>query len=290
FPSVARAQIAAIRKLTPKPVRYVVNTHWHPDHWLGNAAYAAAYPGVSFIATRTTREMALTKAMPFIDTTYATRTLDVVTKMVAGGKHQDGTPYTAAERQYYEYALPQFKEYAAELATVHPVVPDLLFSDTLTVMLGKREVRVMFLGRANTGGDAVVYVPDAKVLITGDLVVHPYPYAIGSFIGEWIDVMKRLEAIDAAVIVPGHGAVEHDGRYLQMVTALLESLRTQVGAAAQQGLTLAETRKRVDFGAFRTQFCGDDSWCRFGFDGVFVGPGVARAYREAKEGRLADEN
>ncbi|HUK64550.1 MAG TPA: MBL fold metallo-hydrolase [Dongiaceae bacterium] len=290
FPSVARAQIAAIRKLTPKPVRWVVNTHWHPDHWLGNGEYAAAFPGVSFIATRTTREMALTKALPFITPAYAQSALDMVTKMLADPKHPDGSPWTQGEMQYYSIALPQFQEYLPELKSVKPVAPNVLFTDSLTLVLGAREVRVMFLGRANTGGDAVVYVPDAKVLMTGDLVVHPYPYAIGSYIGEWIETMKRLEAIDAAVIVPGHGAVERDKSYLMMVSRLLESLQSQVSAAQKAGLTLEETRKKVDFSAMRTEFCGTDTWCTFGFDGVFVRPGVGRAYREAKEGPLKDED
>jgi glyoxylase-like metal-dependent hydrolase (beta-lactamase superfamily II) len=155
--------------------------------------------------------------------------------------------------------------------------------------LGKREVRVMFLGRANTGGDAVIYVPDAKVLLTGDIVVSPYPYGIGSYIGEWIDVMKKLEAIDAVTIVPGHGAVEHDGHYLALLSRLLESLQMQAHTAVTQGLTLEQARKQIDLKSFQKELCGDDSWCSFGFNGVFVGPAVERAYREAKEGKLKSE-
>jgi glyoxylase-like metal-dependent hydrolase (beta-lactamase superfamily II) len=290
FPSVARAQIAAIRKLTDKPVRFVVNSHWHPDHWLGNGEYAAAFPGVAFVSTRNTGDLARTKAMPFIDPKYAQDALDMVSGMLANGKHADSTPYTPSERQYYEYAVPQFKEYLPELQHVTPVPPSVYFTDTLTVLLGKREVRVMFLGRANTGGDAVVYVPDAKVLMTGDIVVSPYPYGIGSFIGEWIGVLRKLEAIDATAIVPGHGAVQHDARYMDLLVRLLESVRAQTQAAAAKGLTLPQTRDAVKLDDFQKELCGTDSWCTFGFQGVFVRPAVARAYREAKEGPLKDEN
>jgi glyoxylase-like metal-dependent hydrolase (beta-lactamase superfamily II) len=289
FPSVARAQIAAIRKLTDKPVRYVVNSHWHPDHWLGNAEYAAAFPGVPIISTRNTYDLARSKALPFIDTTYAQGVLATLQKMLASGKHLDSTPFTPAEQQYYRYAQPQFNEYLTELRHVKPAPPNMLFTDTLTIFLGKREVRVMFLGRANTGGDAVVFVPDANVLMTGDIVVSPYPYAIGAFIGEWIDVVAKLQAMHAAIIVPGHGAVQHDDHYLGMLSRALESLRAQTQAAAAKGLTLPETRKQMDFVALQKEFCGDDSWCNFGFQGVFVGPGVGRAYKEAKEGKLKDE-
>jgi glyoxylase-like metal-dependent hydrolase (beta-lactamase superfamily II) len=290
FPSVARAQIAAIRKLTAKPVRYLINSHWHPDHWVGNAEYAKAFPGIAIISTRVTREMAMTKALPFVQRKYQDQLADIVRGMLASGKHRDSTPLTPEEAQYYRIAQPQLEELGAELDGFTPVPPNVLFSDTLTLLLGGREVRVMFLGRANTGGDAVTYVPDAKVLMTGDLVVHPYPYAIGSFIGEWIETMKKLEAIDASVIIPGHGAIEHDTHYLMLVSKALTQLQTEASALQKQGLTLAQARKKVDFSALRTEFCGDDSWCRFGFNGEFVGPGFARAYREAKEGRLTDED
>lgn len=291
FPSVARAQIAAIRTLTSKPVRYVINSHWHPDHWVGNAEYAKAFPGVAIISTRVTREMAMTKALPFMQGKYRQDAAAFVKQLLASGKRPDSTPLTPQQLQYYRYALPQLEELSAELDGFTPVPPNVLFSDTLTLMLGgTREVRVMWLGRANTGGDAVTYVPDAKVLMTGDLVVHPYPYAIGSFIGEWIEAMQKLEAIDATVIVPGHGEIEHDKSYLMRVSKALAALQSQASALQKQGLTLADARKKADFAALRTEFCGDDSWCQFGFDGVFVGPGFGRAYREAKEGKLHDED
>ena len=84
----------------------------------------------------------------------------------------------------------------------------------MTLRLGKRDVQVMFLGRANTAGDAVVYVPDAKVLATGDIVVHPFPFAFQSYIGEWARVLRKMEAMDAIAIVPGHGPVMRDKAYL----------------------------------------------------------------------------
>lgn len=78
FPSMARHQIAEIRRLTSRPVRYVVNTHWHPDHWLGNGEYAREFPGVTFIATPHTREQMLSRAVRFITPKYASDTRDAV--------------------------------------------------------------------------------------------------------------------------------------------------------------------------------------------------------------------
>jgi cyclase len=290
FPTIARHQIAEIRRLTPKPVRYVVNTHWHPDHWLGNGEYRKAFPGAVLIGTPNTRELMRTKAEPFISPKYAADTRDVVDQMVEGGKRRDGTPYTDIERRYYGAALTQFRGFVSELEQAEAVRPSVLFRDDLSLMLGEREVQLKFLGRGNTGGDAVVFVPDSKVLITGDLLVHPFPYGIGSFITEWIETMGRLDSLDAAVIVSGHGAVQRDESYLRTVTALLQALWTQSESAAKEGLSLEDTRKRVTLTDWRERLCGTDEWCRFGYDNNFIRPAVARAYRESKEGRLKDEN
>ena len=98
-----------------------------------------------------------------------------------------------------------------------PTQPNVTFDRRMVVDLGGRKVEISFLGRGNTAGDAVVYVPDAKVLATGDLLDAPIPYAMGSFIGEWIVTMKALAAYDAAVMVPGHGTIEHDKQYMLLV-------------------------------------------------------------------------
>jgi glyoxylase-like metal-dependent hydrolase (beta-lactamase superfamily II) len=127
------------------------------------------------------------------------------------------------DREYYNELLKEADYALPELKQAKTTPPDMTFRQQLTFYLGKRQLDVMFLGRGNTAGDAVIYVPDRKVLITGDLVVNPTPYALGSFMTEWIQTMKTLQAMDAAVIIPGHGPVEHDGQYMQLVTSVLES-------------------------------------------------------------------
>ena len=177
-----------------------------------------------------------------------------------------------------------------ELKQTPKAPPTVTFDRQMTFNLGGRKVEISFLGRGNTGGDAVIYVPDAKVLMTGDFLVAPTPFAIGSFIDEWIVTMKALAAIDATTIVPGHGPVEHDKQYILLVTQALESLSQQAHAAVKQGITQEQFQKSVDMATFRTQMAGGDLARGRNFDEYFVSPRAARAYRDAKEGPLKDEN
>ena len=78
--------------------------------------------------------------------------------------------------------------------------------------LGQREVQILHLGRGDTGGDTVVYVPDAKVVMAGDVVVYPTPYSFGSWLREWTQTPSgRLKGNSGLrALVPGHGPVLRD--------------------------------------------------------------------------------
>lgn len=283
FPTLARRMAAEIRRKTDRPVRYIVHTHWHPDHVLGDDEFRKAYPGVVIVSTGFTRRkiseeppkwMAVIaeKGPEFLQGTEAA---------LARGTRRDGTPLTEADRKAFEAQARDLPLLMSEYAQAKLVVPDLTFEDRLTLSLGKREVRVLFLGRGNTAGDAVVVVPDSRVVATGDLVVAPVPYAFGSYPGDWIETLGKLTALDAAIIVPGHGPVMRDWVYARQIPPLLESLRAQVAAAARQGKSLEEARGQLDLEKFRKQFAGGNLEREAAFDSFFVGPAVDRAFQEA---------
>jgi glyoxylase-like metal-dependent hydrolase (beta-lactamase superfamily II) len=282
--------IDEIHRRTGKPIRFLVNTHWHPDHHSGNGVYREVVPDVVIVSTESTRTQMEKQAGRFDSPEGLAAAARTFREAQASGKKRDGTPLTAEDRRYIGDVLEAVDDAIPEFQKIKPAPPDVEFEQRFTVHLGKRVVEVSFLGRGNTDGDAVVYVPDAKVLITGDLVVAPTPYGIGSFFGEWIQTMRKLEAIDAVAIVPGHGPVQRDKEYLRLVTALLESVVTQAKAAVQAGLTLEETRAKVDLEDFRKRFAGENPIRIRAFKDGFVTPGVARAWREAKEGPLKDED
>ena len=290
FPSLTRRQIDEIRRLTDKPVAFVVNTHWHADHNTGNYVYREQFPAVSIIGTPATQRELANPLPQYDDVKQISEALPVVEKMVAEGKSPNGKVLSKEDLDYYSLLVADAKYVLPEFQQAKRVPPNITFDRRVVIDLGGRTAEVAFLGRGNTAGDAIVYVPDAKVLATGDLLVAPSPYAIGSFIDEWIVTMKALSAYDANVIVPGHGPVQHDKQYMLLVIEALESLSQQAHEAVKLGKTQAEFQKSVNLTEFRDKMAGSDVSRQRVFDQYFVAPGAVRAYREAKEGPLKDEN
>ena len=290
-PRLTRQKIARIRQLTAKPVQYVVNTHWHNDHVADNWLYAEAFPGVKFVATAFTAKMidqeiagyyVGEKCAGFIRTQ-----VQPYRDELARGIGPDGKPSSEARRKRLEQVVIDADAGATECAEFHPRGIDVAFGDKLTLKLGGRDVEVMFLGRANTGGDAVIYVPDAKVLMTGDIVVHPFPFATQSYIGEWAQVLRKLEAFDATAIVPGHGPVMHDKAYIATLAGLMESIDSQARAAYRPGMTLDDLRKHVEVADFRKRIAGDNAFVGANFD-VAMQSAVQRAW-EQSAGKMEPE-
>jgi glyoxylase-like metal-dependent hydrolase (beta-lactamase superfamily II) len=290
FPSLTRRQIDDIRRLTDKPVAFIVNTHWHADHNTGNYIYREQFPAVAIISAAATQHELANPTPQYDDVKQLTAGIPVIEKMVEEGKTPSGKQLSPEDVEYYKLVLVDAKYVLPEFQQAKRVPPNIAFDRRMIVDLGGRAVEIAFLGRGNTAGDAIVYVPDAKVLATGDLLVAPVPYAIGSFIDEWIVTMKALAQYDANVIIPGHGPVEHDKQYMMLLIQALESLSQQAHAAVKQGQTQEQFQKSVNLAEFREKMAGNDASRQRVFDQYFATPGAVRAYREAKEGPLNDEN
>jgi cyclase len=149
--------------------------------------------------------------------------------------------------------------------------PTLSFADTLDIDIGNRQVQVKHLGRGNTPGDAIVYLPKEKILVAGDLVVYPIPYTYDGYPAEWIQTLQNLARLDAQTIVPGHGPILHDKTYLYLVGDLLQSAVDQVRARIRQlgfpgAHSVDEVKGSVDLTPFRAKFAGDDKDLQAEFD------------------------
>ena len=289
LPSAAREDIAQIRRWTSKPVRYLLNTHWHYDHTMGNSAYSDAFPQLAIIAQTETRNQ-IKGYNPGWFERYPKRA-DLFRQALETGKDVSGKPLTETQKKDYATALagvePVGAEFKTLIARLPDLVPDLTFESEFDIDLGAREVQIKHLGRGNTAGDAIVYLPKEKILITGDLLDHPVPYLGGGYPTDLVTTLKKMAQLDARTFVPGHGEVLDGSRgkvYLNQVIDFIQTVVAQVslevyriGNGPRNLEAVREAvQKDIDVEAWRQRFAGDDPDNRDLFD-TFSFPGLITA-------------
>ena len=181
--SMVRPYMEGIRKVTDKPIRYVVNTHHHVDHSFGNQFYLPA----EVVSHRGCREALIT---------------------------------SGADVDMLSQRYPQYSE-DWKVARLTPA--SVTYEDKMVVHLGDRVVELLHPGPAHTYGDTLVYLPQEKVLFTGDVAFHYLtPLARDGHVSNWIRIANGiLKDLDATTLIPGHGPVS--GK--EVVSATLKYLR-----------------------------------------------------------------
>jgi len=284
-PEASAEMVQALRKITSKPVGFLVNTHWHDDHVIGNAIWRKAYPGVRFIGHASLREY-LPQAGASNRRNMIEGAPQFASQMQAQmdkGKNLRDEPISDEERVSYASDIGLVKHYMAVVPGTETVLPDIDVDQGLTLIRGSRRIEIRHLGNGHTKADLIVWLPNERIAATGDLVVRPIPL-VGSdqsHVRDWPGTLDALLALSPAIFVPGHGPVMHDADYVKQERDLFASINKQVDSAVAQGDTLEATRKAVDLSAFRQQFAGASKVRQFAFGMYVTGPAVESAYRDA---------
>jgi cyclase len=284
LPGSARAMVAELEKLTDKPVRYVINTHWHDDHVNGNQVYQDRWPGVEFIAQRNTRTDVIDRVINERDSILAGMqpVLDKYQRWADTGLDDEGKPLVEKRRNRAREIADLYRMCIPEFETLRPVPPTLTFDDSLVIHRGRRIIKICCLGRGNTRGDTVILLPKERIAATGDLMVYPIPFGIGSYYKEWIETLARVDSLDVDTMFFGHGPPQHDRAFLHAVQDLLRGLTVEVDKAVASGATLEETQARVTLSDWKERFAQGDEGRARAFDAFFVQPAVERAWRQAR--------
>jgi glyoxylase-like metal-dependent hydrolase (beta-lactamase superfamily II) len=240
-PAAAAVLLEELRAITDKPVRTVVNTHYHFDHAHGNQVYG---PNVEIVGTEYTRQ-ALASGRSQNDRAYNSfvRTIpDRITQL----EGQIARATDAAERRSLEEQLAAQRTYKAATDAVVPTPSTVTVSDELTLWRGGRPIRIMFVGRSHTGGDLVVHLPSDRVLITGDMLSTGVPFMGDGYVPEWPATLERLKGLEFDWIVPGHGPAFQDRAKIDQLQSYMRDFWTRAREMHQAGVPVAEAAARID--------------------------------------------
>lgn len=200
----------AITRLSPQPVRTLVNTHAHLDHTFGNYLFADDATIVGHANCRA--------------------------EILA-----DAPQLPARARQMFP---------SVDWGAIEVVAPSLTFEDRLSLYAGELELQLIYVSPAHTNTDVVVWLPERKIVIAGDIVFHKgTPFALMGSVAGWLDALDRVRALGAETIIPGHGPVAGP-EVLDDVAAYLRFVQQSAKAAYDAGASPLDAARDLDLGRF----------------------------------------
>jgi len=240
-PGGAWALREELKAITPKPIRYVVNSHYHFDHSHGNQIYG---PEVQIMGHEFAREMIL--AGKSEDSRARELFVGGVPAQIEELKKRIASATDPAENTRLETQLAVQENHLEGTKAVRPTPPNVTLNDRMTLHLGGREIRIMFMGRGHTAGDVIVFLPKERLIATGDLLVEGTSYSGDAYIPEWIDTLEKVSALDFDTVLPGHGGAFKGKTKIEHFQAYLRLLWSEAKRMHDAGIPMAEAARTID--------------------------------------------
>jgi len=239
-PAAAWVLLEEIKEITKKPVRTVINTHFHFDHAHGNQIFE---PTVQIIGHEFTRRMLLNNSigMPLYQN-YLTG----MPAQIEGLKKQIASATDPAAKTKLQTQLQVTENNLASQKELKPTPPNITLTTQMTLFRGSREIQIRYLGRGHTAGDVVVYLPNEKIVMTGDFLTAALSNMSDSFPNEWADSLDALKKLDFDTVLPGHGEAFTDKAKIDYFQAYLRDVWAETARLKRQGVSAEEAAKRVD--------------------------------------------
>ncbi len=246
-PSATAGLIAQIKKeITPNPVRYVVNSHFHWDHIQGSQAYRAAGGKLDFIASEPTSQL-----MSDLGQARFNASLNEVSKQIEDMRSRAGKSGSAGEKAFCEDQIRQMQAYLSEMKKFRLELPTITFAKSYVIKDKAHELSIEFHGKAHTAGDVVVFCPEKRVIATGDMIHSGLPYMADAFPKSWPKTVDLVASLGFDKICPGHCPVL-DRRRMTDMRNYIEELTEKVEAGKKAGKSIADLQNTITLASLRS--------------------------------------
>jgi glyoxylase-like metal-dependent hydrolase (beta-lactamase superfamily II) len=247
-PSAAASLIGQIkREITTKPVRYVINTHFHWDHTQGNHAYRLTGETVDFIASAATKEL-----MENLAIARMKASVGAVPQQIDTLRSQAARSSSAAEKAFCADQVRQLEAYQAELKDYTLELPTITFDKSYLLQDPAHDLHIEFHGHAHTAGDVVVFCPQARTIATGDVIHGSLPFIADGFPRIWPGTIDSIGRADFNSIMPGHAGLQTGRTVMTNMRNYIEELTGRVEEGKKAGLTVAEMQQRITVASLKS--------------------------------------
>jgi len=246
-PSAAASLLRQIRaELTPKPVRYIVASHFHWDHAQGLPAYRKLAPNADILSSEITRRMIDSETLPRLK-----RQLELAGRQAEEYRTRAGAA-SGADRAIFDRMARETSAYAAELRNYTPELPNVTLDRDLILHDKAHDLHLAFRGRAHTPGDIVVYIPRKRLVASGDVLHASSPFMGDGYPRDWPRTLIEVAAFEFDAIAPGHGSVQRGKTVLYQMARYIEELAIAVERARNAGKSLDQTKAEVTVAALKS--------------------------------------
>jgi glyoxylase-like metal-dependent hydrolase (beta-lactamase superfamily II) len=290
MPAMADQVIKKIRAITDAPVTHVVISHWHGDHNFGIGQFLKSFPNVEIVAHKFTRDVFNSTKINYIDRQrkFKEVILPRLQALVDTRATPDGTAISDLDVAIYQQLIDDSDLLEAEARRVRVTPPTKVIDDEYIIESGERRIELKFLGHGNTEGDIVMWLPEERIVATGDIVVVPSPYAFNTPPRPWAETLRRINALNYELLVPGHGAVQSDTTYVDLLIDTAINIADQRDALVAEGMATEEIADALDFSDIESEFTGGDEYLKVAYDSWFEGPFRLAAVKALGDGPMVE--
>jgi cyclase len=247
-PSAAASLIHQIKaEITGKPVRYVVNTHFHWDHTQGDHAYRLTGEKVDFIASSATKQL-----MSDLAVARMKASVEEVPKQIDALRARSARSSSAAEKAFCADQIAQMNAYQTELKDYTLELPTITFDTSYLLRDPAFDLHIDFHGHSHTAGDVFVFCPQQRAIATGDAIHGFLPNIADGFPRAWPGTIDTVGRADFQYLMGGHGPLQTDRTVMTSQRNYIEELAGKVAEGKKAGLSLAEMQQRFTVASLKS--------------------------------------